>query len=206
MNEPPDEITEVPTGPTYVRVYFLSAVLIAIGLSTISVRVAVALGVILIPAHAIAVGLISRIQPWRPVFLKIWPITAFVIALLFLLPARVIYQMATTPTATFKQLVLNPVPDSIKNIEKEEAPDAQSWISLTFDLDPKTVEQVLTTQSFEMVAPTVLTPELESRLGRIRLDGATIYQADFPETTVRMIAVVNSRSDRMCVLYERDMK
>ncbi len=206
MNETADEIIEERTGPTYVRVYFLSAVLIAVGLSTISMRVAIALGVILIPAHAIAIGLISRIQPWRPVFLKIWPITGFVIALLFLLPARIIYQMATTPTATFKQLVLNPVPDGVKNIEKEEAPDAQSWISLTFDVDEKTVVEVLATQSFAPVASQAVTPEIEKRLGRIRLDGAKIYQATFPDTTVRMTAVVNSRSDRMCVLYERDVK
>jgi hypothetical protein len=206
MNETADEISEERTGPTYVRVYFLSAVLIALGLSTISVRVAVALGVILIPAHAIAIGLISRIQPWRPVFLKVWPVTAFVIALLFLLPARIIYQMATTPTATFKQLVLNPVPEGVKNIEKEEAPDAQSWISLTFDVEEKTVVEVLATQSFEPASSETVAPELEKRLGQIRLSGAKIYQVKFPDSTVRMTAVVNSRSDRMCVLYERDVK
>lgn len=206
MNEQTEEIAEEQPKVTYLRVYFLSAVLITIGLSTISVRVAVALGVILVPAHAIAIGLISRIQPWRPVFLKIWPVTAFVIALLFLLPARIIYQMATTPTATFKQLVANPVPKSVTNIEKKQHPDSQSWISLTFDLDAKTVEEVLATQSFELFTSSVLTPEIEKRLGRIRLNGAKIYQAKFPDTTVRMTAIVNSRSDRMCVLYERDVK
>ncbi|GEM_PF-2269045 len=206
MNETTNDVSEERTGPTYLRVYFLSALLIAVGLSTLSTRAAIALGIILMPAHMVAVGLISRIQPWRPIFLRIWPVTAFVIALLFLLPGRIIYQMATTPTATFKQLVLNPVPDGVTNIEKKQHADSLTWISVTFDLDPKTVPEVLATQEYEMVSPDKITPEIEERLGQIRLDQAKFYQATFPDGGVRFTAVVNSRSDRICVLYERDVR
>jgi hypothetical protein len=206
MNETSTDISEAPSGPTYLRVYFVSALLIAVGLSTLSARAAIALGIILMPAHMVAVGLIARIQPWRPIFLRIWPVTAFVIALLFLLPGRIIYQMATTPVATFKQLVLNPVPDGVTNIEKKEQPGSGAWVSLTFDADRMTIDKVLASQDYAPVSSDNIDGRLKEQVGRIQLEGAKIYEANFPESGIRFTAVVNSRSNRMCVVYDRSVR
>jgi len=189
---------------SFLPVYLVSLILIVLGLSVISWRVAMVLGAVLMPAHAIAIGLVSRVKPWRPPLLKIWPITAFVIALLFLMPGHVIYRMALAPEAVFKRIVANPVPKSVENIEKKEGSGRSSWVSLTFDSNAETIAELLGERDYESVAN--LTPELQEMAGRFQFEGAHAFQLNFEDRGIRLSAIVNARSNRMCVIYERGLK
>jgi hypothetical protein len=189
---------------TYTRVYLLSLVLIALGLSAISWRVVMILGVVFMPAHAIAIGLISRVKPWRPVLLKIWPVTALVIALLFLMPGHVIYRLALTPNAVFKRLVANPVPKTVENIEKKEGGGPAGWVSLTFDADAGTIAELLVEREYQPVEN--VSAEIQEKAGRIQMSGSHGFQKEFPESGIRFSAIVNARSNRMSVIYERGVR
>ena len=188
-----------PSG--YLRVFILAGSLIVAGLSVISVRVAIVLAAVLLPALAVAVGMISRVDAWRPVLLKVWPFTALAIALLFLMPGHVIYRLATTPDATFKRLIVNPIPDGVSGLEKKESRGFENWVSLTFDARQSAVDAILASRPYQLqVSPRLRLGELA---GRINVGNAAIYEADYPEHGIRFTAIVERRTDRMCVVYER---
>lgn len=206
MNDEPEQIDADEQNPkvTYLRVYLLSAVLIVLGLQVISWRIAFLLGVVLMPAHAIAIGLVSRIKPFRPVLLKIWPVTALVISLLFLMPGHVIYRLAMTPEAVFKRLVANPIPDSVENIEKKQGTGVLEWVSLTFDADSKTITEIFETHAYQPLEK--MEASVQEQAGRFEFGRAKAFRVVYPDGGIQLTAIINARSNRMCVIYERPWK